>query len=206
MSNLVPGRHSRRSSADTKARIVEAAQAIFAERGYAQSVLTEIAESAEVTAPLIIRYFGSKEGLFEEAFAQCLATMPMLASEPPEFGKLAVQLMAGGHQQTMRASAMLAHSIGDVRAREIARRLVKQHVLAPLGSRMSDPDADARAELILMLGVGYTTMRMVVPAEAGAEGESAFLTDWLAGALQSIADRPRELRPTKVDPVSRQAA
>jgi AcrR family transcriptional regulator len=206
MPSLAPGRQSRRSSVDTKARILDAAQAIFAERGYAQSVLTEIAESADVTAPLIIRYFGSKEGLFEEAFAQCLATMPALASEPLEFGRMAIGLMSGGHLPTMRASAMLAHSIGDPRAREIARRLVKQHVLAPLGKRVDDPEGAARAELILMLGVGYATMRMVVPAETDAGGESSFLTDWLADALQSIIDRPRKLRAAKVDPVSRQAA
>jgi len=184
-------RHSRRSSVETKARIIDAAQAAFASRGYAQSVLTEIAESAEVTAPLIIRYVGSKEGLFEEAFAQCLACMPMLTSEPPEFGKLAIELITGGNEPTMRASAMLAHSIGDTRAREIARRLIKQHVLAPLGQRMDDPDGDARAELIVMLGVGYTTMRMVVPPEATQNGHPDFLTGWLAEALQSIVDRPR---------------
>ena len=184
-------RHPRRSSVETKARIIDAAQAAFASRGYAQSVLTEIAERAEVTGPLIIRYFGSKEGLFEEAFAQCLASMPMLTSEPPEFGRVAIELMTGGHVPTMRASAMLAHSIGDSRAREIARRLIKQHLLVPLGERMDDPDGDARAELILMLGVGYATMRMVVPPEPTQNGHADFLTEWLADALQSIVDRPR---------------
>jgi AcrR family transcriptional regulator len=189
MPSLSLGRRSRRSSVDTKARIIEAAQAAFASRGYAQSVLTEIADRAEVTAPLIIRYFGSKEGLFEEAFSQCLKAMPTLTAEPPEFGRMAIGLMSGDHLPARRASAMLAHSIGDPRAREIARRLIRQHVLTPLVGRIDDPDADARAELILMLGVGYTTMRMVVPAEPVPEGEPDFLTDWLAEALQSIVDR-----------------
>lgn len=184
-------RQSRRSSADTKARIVEAAQAAFASRGYAQSVLTEIAESAEVTAPLIIRYFGSKEGLFEEAFSQCLSSLPMPASEPPGFGQASIKLMAESEPATMQASAMLAHSIGDPRARRIARRLIKQHVLQPLSRTMGDPDGDARAELILMLGVGYSTMRMIVPGEPGQDGKDDFLTGWLSSALQSIIDRPR---------------
>src|SRR5437764_1402270 len=132
MPSVPAKRRSRRSSADTKARIVEAAQIAFSTRGYAQSVLTEIAESADVTAPLIIRYFGSKEGLFEEAFSQCLDGLPVLAADPADLGRMSVAMMTGGHEPTRRSSGMIAHSIGDPGSSDIAMRLIRQRVIGPL--------------------------------------------------------------------------
>jgi AcrR family transcriptional regulator len=183
-------RVSRRSSADTKARIVEAAQVAFSSRGYAQSVLTEIAESADVTAPLIIRYFKSKEGLFEEAFSQSIDALPVFAADPADFGKVSIGMMTGGHEPTRRASGMIAHSIGDPRSREITMRLIKERVIDPLTKSMGTPDAAVRAELMVMLGIGYTTMRMVLPVADPAAGESAIVADWLIDAVQSIVDWP----------------
>jgi hypothetical protein len=188
MSSSPVGRVSRRSSADTKARIIEAAQVAFSTRGYAQSVLTEIAENADVTAPLIIRYFGSKEGLFEEAFSQCIDNLPAFSSDPSEFGKAAIGMMTGGHAASERSSGMIAHSIGDPGAREITMRLIKQRVVGPLADWMGGPDGESRAELTVMLGIGYTTMRMVMPMDDPKAGEPPFITDWLTSTVQSIVD------------------
>jgi AcrR family transcriptional regulator len=185
----VPARRpARRSSADTKARIVEAAQIAFSTRGYAQSVLTEIAESAEVTAPLIIRYFGSKEALFEEAFSRCIDDLPAFAADPADFGKVSLALMTGGHEPTRRASGMITHSVGDPRAREITMRLIEERVLGPLARSFGGADGAVRAELLVMLGIGYTTMRMVIPVADPAAGESPVLADWLVNAIQSVVD------------------
>jgi AcrR family transcriptional regulator len=189
MSSVSASRLPRRSSADTKARIIEAAQIAFSTRGYAQSVLTEIAESADVTAPLIIRYFGSKEGLFEQAFSQSIDALPVFATDPADFGKVSIALMTGGHEPTRRASGMIAHSIGDPRSREITMRLIKARVIDPLAESLNGADGGIRAELMVMLGIGYTTMRMVLPVDAEA-GESAVLSDWLVDAVQSIVDWP----------------
>lgn len=194
MASVMPSvpakRPARRSSVDTKARIIEAAQIAFSTRGYAQSVLTEIAESADVTAPLIIRYFGSKESLFEEAFSQCIDALPVFDADLSEFGKVSIGMMTGGHEPTRRASGMIAHSIGDPRSREITMRLIKERVLGPLAQSMGGADGAARADLLVMLGIGYTTMRMITPLPDAAEGESPVLADWLINAVQSIVDWP----------------
>lgn len=183
-------RVSRRSSAETKARIIEAAQVAFSSRGYAQSVLTEIGESADVTAPLIIRYFGSKEGLFEDAFSQAIDALPVFAADPADFGKLSIAMMTGGHEPTQRASGMIAHSIGDPRSREIVMRLIRERVINPLAESMGSPDGALRAELMVMLGIGYTTMRMVLPVADAEAGEAPVLASWLTEAVQSLVDWP----------------
>lgn len=48
--------------------ILDAAEVTFADLGYAGTTLREVAEKAKVTQALISYYFGSKYGLFEEAF------------------------------------------------------------------------------------------------------------------------------------------
>jgi AcrR family transcriptional regulator len=44
--------------------IIDAARAIFAEKGYSGANVTEIVAKAKTTKPMLYYYFGSKEGLF----------------------------------------------------------------------------------------------------------------------------------------------
>jgi AcrR family transcriptional regulator len=47
-------------------RILEAAMAVFSEKGYRTATTREIADRADVNEVTIFRHFGSKEGLFEQ--------------------------------------------------------------------------------------------------------------------------------------------
>ncbi|WP_395726066.1 TetR family transcriptional regulator [Nakamurella sp.] len=62
-----PGRRPTRSAVDTRARILAAATAEFAERGLAGGRVDRIAAAADANKERIYAYFGSKEGLFDEA-------------------------------------------------------------------------------------------------------------------------------------------
>lgn len=59
-----------RPEGDTNLRedILDAAEAVFADFGYAGTSLRQVAERARVTQALISYYFGSKHGLYEAAF------------------------------------------------------------------------------------------------------------------------------------------
>jgi AcrR family transcriptional regulator len=57
----------RRSGDEIRARMLAAARAIFAERGYAGASTKEIAQRADVAEVLLFRHFGNKSGLFDEA-------------------------------------------------------------------------------------------------------------------------------------------
>lgn len=58
---------SRRTGDEVRTRLLEAAQAVFAELGYAGATTKEIAARAQVGEVLLFRHFGSKAGLFDEA-------------------------------------------------------------------------------------------------------------------------------------------
>lgn len=51
----------------SRARIVEAAQRLFVDKGFADVSMREIAQAAEVTKGLIHHHFGSKQALWEAA-------------------------------------------------------------------------------------------------------------------------------------------
>jgi AcrR family transcriptional regulator len=48
-------------------RILEVAERLFAERGYANVSIRDVCRGAATTAPMIYYYFGNKEGLFKAA-------------------------------------------------------------------------------------------------------------------------------------------
>ncbi|HEY5051033.1 MAG TPA: TetR family transcriptional regulator [Acidothermaceae bacterium] len=64
-----------RDSAATKARILKAATAEFAERGLAGARVDRLAASAGANKQLIYAYFGSKEGLFDATLEANLETL-----------------------------------------------------------------------------------------------------------------------------------
>ena len=53
---------------DTKQRILDAAEELFARDGYAATSLRKVTELAEVNLAAVNYHFGSKESLFEEVF------------------------------------------------------------------------------------------------------------------------------------------
>lgn len=61
---MAPRQH--RNPEATKAALIEAAEAVFMEKGFGSSSLSEIAKHAGITKSLIHHYFGSKKGLWRE--------------------------------------------------------------------------------------------------------------------------------------------
>jgi AcrR family transcriptional regulator len=53
-----------RKKLKTRARIIEVARAFFAERGYDETTVAEIADAAEISVPTLFTYFRSKEDIF----------------------------------------------------------------------------------------------------------------------------------------------
>ncbi|MRR15992.1 MAG: TetR/AcrR family transcriptional regulator [Deltaproteobacteria bacterium] len=71
-----------KSNGETESRqqILDAALALFAQKGYAATSIREIVEAAGITAPSLYYYFGSKEGLYRELMqTHCSQIDSMLA-------------------------------------------------------------------------------------------------------------------------------
>src|ERR1700758_2729858 len=63
-------RRPRRSSAEVRSRILSAAVALFAERGYGNATTREIAQRADVAEQVIFRIYPTKQALFDAAVVE----------------------------------------------------------------------------------------------------------------------------------------
>ena len=63
------------SDPSTKDRIIAAAQALFAEKGFPATSMREITTRADVNLAAINYHFGSKENLLHEILRQCIGPL-----------------------------------------------------------------------------------------------------------------------------------
>ncbi len=86
----VPGQGGPRSEG-TRRTILEVARRTFAARGYEQTTIRAVAAEAGIDASMVMRYFGSKAGLFAAASTTHLQAPDLTAVPASERGELMVR-------------------------------------------------------------------------------------------------------------------
>lgn len=180
-----PRRRPRLSARETRARILEAAQLTFAAKGYAQSLISDIAEASDVSSALVIQHFQTKAGLFEEALSSALDEIAASAAKD-NFAELMTGVLSDG-VPAHRARLMLAHSIGAEEVREIASQLIHERLLAPMAKLGGEPHGFERAAMAVALAVGYATLGMLLPSKRGKLGNRRLVGQMIGETLQAIA-------------------
>src|SRR5918998_4654395 len=86
--------HGRVPRAVRERQVLELAEALFAERGYAGASMEELARRAGVTKPVVYELFGSKDGIFRacvdravEQLAGSVAGAVRAGTDPPAPGR-----------------------------------------------------------------------------------------------------------------------
>ena len=178
----------RRNAAQTKARILAAAQEAFAARGYPQTGIRDIATRAGVDSALLLRYFGSKAALFEAALIEAMRLDGVLDADRAQFGRRLAAVFVD-RRVDIRPPSIVALSIGDAEARAIATRVIEERVVRPLARWLGPPDAQARALEIVMLAMGFVQFTRPLPLISASRTQERKVATWLADALQRIVDR-----------------
>lgn len=177
-----PPHPKRRNAAETRARILTAAQDAFAERGYASVGIRDIAKRAGIASSLLMRYFGSKAALFEEALVDALYQRGRFTQDRANFGQAMARLLTEGTDDTV--IAMIALATGDPEAREITQRVANQHMIDGLIEWLGPPNARARALSMIAVMTGFVVNKYQL--YAGSTPEE--LVRWLARTLQELID------------------
>ena len=122
----MPDRPTRTAKSQrTKAAILEAAQQLFADQGYERATVRDIAARAAIDPAMVIRYFGSKEGLFAQATAFDLRLPNLAGIARRDIGRTLVghflevwegSLSNGSLISLLRAAASNEDSANAVRA------------------------------------------------------------------------------------------
>ncbi len=180
-----PRRRPRLAASETRARILDAAQVTFAAKGYAQSLISDIAEAADVSSALVIQHFQTKASLFEQGLSGALEDIAASAAKD-DFAGLMTGVLSDG-VPAQRARLMLAHSIGAEEVREMASQLVHERLLAPLTKLGGEPHGFERAAMAVALAVGYATLGMLLPAKHGKLGDKGLVGKMIGETLQALA-------------------
>jgi AcrR family transcriptional regulator len=179
----------KRDASATRERILSAATRLFGEHGYSVTGIRDIAQAADVSLPLLSRYFGSKSGLFEAALRKALASGAFMQGSRTEFGQnLARLIIDADPAEVPMAIAVLAAA--DPEAREIATRVVEEQVVEPLGAWIGGPDGRERAVAIAMLGAGLVTHLQLLPMiDRRALAANDAIVRWFSNACQQVINQ-----------------
>jgi AcrR family transcriptional regulator len=179
----------RRDAAATRDAILAAAVVEFTEHGYARAGVRQIAERAGVTAMMINRYFGSKQGLFAEAVDRSFGPPTVVGTEHTGLTRSMAQALAARTApgaETLDPFLLALRCAADPEAADIVRQGIEAHAGARLAGLIGGSDAELRAQLGLALAAGTWLLRAVVGTRALAEADGDRLAELRAGMLEPV--------------------
>jgi AcrR family transcriptional regulator len=181
----------RRNAQATREAIIEAARVRFMNNAYEQLSLRDIASAAGIDPALVIRYFGSKEGLFERVLTtEVSGPGPEVTGDRSTFGtRLAAAFVQSDTVHTRYETINTAiWSAASPTAAKIVKRDIEERFVKPLAAALGGADAEIRAALIVSLLVGATILHRML-AVPPLDGEDLTLAaPRLAAVLQHLAD------------------
>ena len=205
--------HRREQAAETRRKIVESAQPLFLDHGYAGTTMAAIARETGVVVETVYRSFGSKAGLFSAVVEAALAggaeraeipveerpAIAAMVAEPDPARQLAmyaatqpgIQRRAGPLLRAVRGAAALDPEVARVWAELEAQRHAGQSrmagLLASRGALRDGLSVERASDLIWTLCSLAVYDLLVV--ERGWTSEQ--YESWLVDALTHELLRPR---------------
>jgi AcrR family transcriptional regulator len=197
MAKKSPTAPRRRNAVATRAAILGSARLAFARAGYDGAGVREIAGGAGVTAMLVNRYFGSKEGLFAEVVAETMAAPSLITEKVIKSAAPGENLAAALIELTKPGSTpldgflIMLRSTASKPAAKIGREMIEKHHYKAMFAALSGDAAAERAALVLSLIAGFQMMRQMVGLTALAKAETSALRVVLGLLFQQlIANAP----------------
>ncbi len=189
MTRKVAARANPRDAEATKSRLMDAASALFATKGFGQSGVREIAAMAGVDIALVNRYFGSKEGLFRACVESKLHGSVATGDPRSEsFGQQLLMHMVSKDDSESDLAMMLLLAAGDATVGEMARDILDTYYVKPLSERLAGTKRYPRAALITLLLSGFWIHRRALPLKPFTGAVDADVRRWFVAAVDALRD------------------
>ncbi|MEU5438875.1 TetR family transcriptional regulator [Streptomyces sp. NPDC020719] len=194
-----PPRAQAEAGPGARERILEAARAEFAQRGYDKTSVRGIAKAAGVDAALVHHYFGTKDEVFEAAVEMTLEPVQLvplvLGAEDDIDGvgeRLARYFIGVWENPATRAQllAVFRSALTHEAAAKVLRAFVLRRVLERVAADLKVPDARLRAELAASQMVGIAVLRYVIKVEPLASADPEEIVRMVAPTLQRYLTDP----------------
>jgi AcrR family transcriptional regulator len=180
----------------TRDAILASARRAFAALGYEGAGVRGIAENAGVTAMMVNRYFGSKEGLFGEVVADSMRDPVILSPEnlaAPDVPRALANALVGvtaTDATPLDGFLILFRSTASPAAARIARERIAAAHQAAATTAAAGNHAPERAALFLSLVAGVQMMRQMMQLAPLAKADPAVLASLLAPVIATILQMP----------------
>jgi AcrR family transcriptional regulator len=144
-------------------RILEAARALFAERGFERTTIRAVASAAGVDPALVMQHFGSKQELFNRAVQS--SPVPEGNPEPEDLIErmletLGVKLSGLPPTSLAMMRSMLTHPEAAASAQAVLGGQIDQ-----IGAALTGDDARLRAALVTSIMIGVTIGHQLLDLE-----------------------------------------
>jgi AcrR family transcriptional regulator len=188
---LAPRRRGRRpGGGDTRSELLDAARAVFAERGYDGATVRAIADRAGVDAAMVNHWFGGKEPLFVAALdlpADPAAVLgEALPGDPEHLAERIIERLLRVWDET--GGAQLSTLIQSIASHEVAASLLREFIGSVLVGKVLSVVAPDRPELRASLAgsqmIGLAFVRYVLKVEPLASADHATVIAAVAPNLQ----------------------
>jgi AcrR family transcriptional regulator len=177
----------KRDAEATRARILAAAKKAFSTTGYSHTGIREIAALAGTSSTLVLRYYGSKLGLFEAALRDSMQTGEILRAPMTEFAASLADTLRSNPGAT-DPMLMIAMASGEREAAEVAARVFTENNIIPVSETLGMPDGKERALQMSILAIGFVFFMKHLPLAAFEEGENQRICDWFTRSVLDVID------------------
>ncbi|AJP02047.1 TetR family transcriptional regulator [Streptomyces cyaneogriseus subsp. noncyanogenus] len=178
-------------SGTTRAAILDAARERFAADGYERATIRAIAKDARIDPSMVMRYYGSKEGLFAAAVAVDLKLPDPAALPRHEVGRVLVTHFLSLWERNEVLTALLRVGATNQAGAERLHGIFREQLLPAVRRVCPDPEqAPARAALVAgqLLGLALTRYVLRLPPAVALAREE--VVAWLAPTVQRYLTAP----------------
>lgn len=193
----------------TREAIIAAARTLFAERGYQDTTLQDIADAAEVSVRTIFGYFAGKDDIIFSDFARTEEVLELALQTRPAgqdtLDTVRTLILAWASADPNDEDARLQRLVAtdpNLRDRKNARIAQLEHVIAPaLSNDVGLPVSDPRIRLAAAsVAAAFNILSDIAALESTITPRSLDrLIDYLRGGLETIKPKPRTRRRSQVD-------
>ncbi|KOG29442.1 MULTISPECIES: TetR family transcriptional regulator [Streptomyces] len=186
-----PSRTEEESGPGSRERILDAARAEFAERGYDKASVRGIARAAGVDPALVHHYFGTKDEVFAAAIEvsfEPAAVVPAIVAGPRDaIGERLARFFIGVWENPVSRAPLLAtvrSALTHEAAAKVLRTFVLRRLLERIAAELDVPEPALRAELAASQMIGIVIMRYVIKVEPLASADPEAIVAQVAPTLQ----------------------
>lgn len=183
------GRPPKRDAESTRARILQIARRRFASDNYDRVGLRDIAAEALVDPALIIRYFGSKEALFEAVLSDELYPALIFNKDRATYGEYMMSTLAGAEGAFEFDYYMLLLRAATIPAMAPRlERVIEERLMQPLIEWLGGEQAPLRAKLITTFLTGVAIHNLTAGSAPLSSAEAEQFRRIAAATIQSLID------------------